>query len=75
MLENLCDARLSAGLTQQALADKLEKDADALLDTVSKLCECGDRSDINWLRKFLVGFDDRYCEIIGSKLAQYSDPT
>ncbi len=68
----MCDNLKAA--THQALADKLMQETDALLETVAKICNNGDQDDFNWLRKFLLLLDERYCDILAAKTEQYLIP-
>lgn len=66
MRENLRAARKAKGMTQQQVADKLECAADDTILILSEIVQSGeiDANFFMWLRKFLIRFDERYCDVL-----------
>ena len=66
MRENPRFARKTAGLTQQAMADKLEHSANEMLNVLLEIKESGEveSSFLKWIQKFLIHLDGRCCDIL-----------
>lgn len=68
MRENLKAVRKAAGLTQQAIADRLNPDTEKLLKAVENLCRNpgANGETIKFLKKWLITFDSECCDILSN---------
>ncbi len=64
-VKNMNDISDNKALERQ-IKDEILKNADALLASIKKACNSGlfERQDYKWIRKFLINFDFKVCDII-----------
>lgn len=55
-------------IVERQIKDEIQKNAEVLLASIQKACDSGlfERKDHKWIRKFLINFDFKVCDIIAS---------